>query len=64
MDTARKMLTDKNTCNFCMYYKALRNKNGIKMCKGICKATGLVVIRSKHRCKKNFRSCGQTKFDI
>lgn len=58
MDTSRKILTNKDTCYFCIYFQQL-SSNGRKTCSGRCKVTGRIYSRANKTCKKNFRSKDQ-----
>ena len=58
MDTARKMLVDRNCCNFCLHYIQLI-KNGKKLCRGHCRVTGQYKQRTDYKCKRHFIEKGQ-----
>ena len=62
MDTSRKMLRNKNTCNFCIHYQPIKT-NGKKQCKGICRISGTQKSRTD-TCKNNFLNKGQIKLSI
>lgn len=55
MDTSRKRLTDKNTCNFCIHYQQIKGSNGKKICKGRCRITGRIKARVDYKCKNHFK---------
>lgn len=56
MDTSRKILTNKDTCYFCIYFQQLTGISGKKICSGRCKVNGRIYTRTNKACKKNFRS--------
>lgn len=58
MDTAIKMLVDRNCCNFCLHYNPLK-KNGKTYCRGHCRITGQYKQRTDYKCKKHFKDSGQ-----
>ena len=62
MDTSRKILRNKNTCNFCIHYQPIKT-NGKKQCKGICRISGTQKSRTD-TCKNNFLNKGQIKLSI
>ena len=62
MDTSRKILRNKNTCNFCIHYQPIKT-NGKKQCKGICRISGTQKSRTD-TCKNNFLNKGQIKLFI
>ena len=59
MDTSRKTLTDRNTCNFCIHYQQKISNSGKKLCRGKCRVTGTYKQRTNYKCKKNFQDNGQ-----
>ena len=64
MDTSRKTLTDRNTCNFCIHYQQMISSSGKKLCRGKCRVTGTYKQRTNYKCKKNFQDNGQMKLSI
>ena len=62
MDTSRKILRNKNTCNFCIHYQPIKT-NSKKQCKGICRISGTQKSRTD-TCKNNFLNKGQIKLFI
>lgn len=52
MDTAKKILKDKETCHYCLNYQSLY-KGTTRLCKGKCRVTGTIKKRTDY-CKRCF----------